>query len=98
MKSRAISSETFSKNPSIVTPYERNLDSNMTICVPRLDSIDGFYWFKLPKDIFTHKIYPTCQCGKKFVPMNHIEGAAKRCLYCVLKGIHIKPFHVIINK
>lgn len=45
----------------------------------------GVYSINLPKDIWEHKLYPTCICGRKFVRMKHIKGCDKNCLWCVLK-------------
>lgn len=46
---------------------------------------EGIYRITLPKDIWEHKLYPTCKCGRKFVRMKHIKGCDTQCLYCVLK-------------
>ncbi len=33
----------------------------------------------LPRDIYQHKQYPVCKCGRKFVPINKGD---KTCFFC----------------
>lgn len=49
------------------------------ICVPLEGTEHGWHWYQLPKDIFEHKEYPICKCGRKYVPLK--EDPSK-CFYC----------------
>lgn len=49
------------------------------ICLPRGDGEHLLQWYKLPDNVFEHKKYPVCKCGRKFVPIN---GNKKECFRC----------------
>lgn len=36
-------------------------------------------WYNLPKDIYSHKKYPLCKCGRKYVPIKHGDT---KCFFC----------------
>ena len=39
-------------------------------------------WFKIPDDIYDHKEYPLCTCGKRYVRTSKNET---ECFSCMLK-------------
>lgn len=65
-------------------------DNNRNECTP----------FIMPRDVFTHKEYPTCSCGRKYVP---IRGEDKtRCFFCIFtrpkERVIIKPTNTVYSK
>ena len=36
--------------------------------------------FYMKPDVYDHKEYPTCQCGRKYVPINKSD---KKCFFCL---------------
>lgn len=48
------------------------------LAMPSEDHDVKWEWVRLPKDIYTSKQYPTCTCGKKYVP---IRGSTQ-CYWC----------------
>lgn len=67
-------------------------DGRYWLCIPRdpdvsLQNLIGdrermrreyMTWFKINDDVYQSKEYPTCRCGRKYVP---IEGS-KICYFC----------------
>lgn len=55
-----------------IPDYDFNLNS-------LLDRDIGCRWYKMPDDVYEHKEYPICKCGRKYVPVDK----HKACYFCV---------------
>lgn len=71
-----------------ITASERQADGALAICLPVMETNprtgycyeSRLEWYRLPKDIFEHKVYPLCKCGRRFVPLSKKD---KDCFFCI---------------
>lgn len=43
-----------------------------------------FSGFSFPPQVFEHKEYPACQCGRKYVPIKDMDK--DRCFFCIFQN------------
>lgn len=55
--------------------------SPLWIALPDKTDDEHYEWHRLPDDIYKHKGYPVCKCGKVFVPINDGDTECFTCQF-----------------
>lgn len=79
--------------------YSEYRNSPFDLCIPTSDGL-GIYFHRMPTDVYEYKQYPTCKCGRKYVPINKGD---KECFYCQFRDTDIRkptalPTQEVYNK
>jgi len=64
-----------------VKEFVTNTHQKFRISIPKIGEEHTWEWYPLPQDVYQHKTYPVCKCGRRYV---RIKG--NKCPYC--KNIH----------